>query len=614
MSIVNIGSIPKSSDIKSAVYDNSTGILTVVYKDTSIYSTGDLRNTDGASGVTSAVWAVGNGVFSSTTIVADKSFYLDYITSNVHFYNSGSYYLVCNVKAVPLERTITVNGTTKDLTANVEFTIPTGTGTVTSVGISAGTGISVSGTNPITSSGTISVTNTAPDQTVALTAGTGIGVSGTYPNFTITNSSPSSGGTVTSVAALTLGTSGSDLSSSVATGTTTPVITLNVPSASASNRGALTSTDWSTFNSKGSGSVTSVGMSLPTGLSISGSPITTSGTLAVSLTSGYFIPTTTEQTNWNTAYSNRITSANTPLSISSNTVSISQANGSTSGYLSSTDWTTFNNKQSGTVTSVALSVPTGLSISGSPITTSGTLALTLTSGYVIPTTTEETNWNTAYTNRITSLTTTGSNGAATLVSNTLNIPTYINSWRTMTPSSSASGRYYTTPCGSQAQASVVNINTGVGMWGIPFPVGDTAVTATKIGMATDGGGSAGTKILLSIYNDDGTTTKAGTLLTQCGTINCDTLGLQTITISQTLSANTMYWLVGHVQSGNNVKPSAAAKNTSLVNLGYPITSAAATDYYTWISSVQTYTGTAITPFPTSPTYNSGIMPLIFLQL
>jgi len=57
-------------------------------------------------------------------------------------------------------------------------------------------------------------------------------------------------GTVTSVAALTLGTTGTDLSSSVATGTTTPVITLNVPTASATNRGALSSTDWTTFNNK----------------------------------------------------------------------------------------------------------------------------------------------------------------------------------------------------------------------------------------------------------------------------------------------------------------------------------------------------------------------------
>ena len=57
-------------------------------------------------------------------------------------------------------------------------------------------------------------------------------------------------GTVSSVAALTLGTSGTDLSSTVANGTTTPVITLDVPTASASNRGVLSPTDWSTFNNK----------------------------------------------------------------------------------------------------------------------------------------------------------------------------------------------------------------------------------------------------------------------------------------------------------------------------------------------------------------------------
>jgi hypothetical protein len=60
--------------------------------------------------------------------------------------------------------------------------------------LAASTGISVSG-----STGAVTVTNTAPDQTVVLTAGTGISTSGTYPNFTITNTSPSSGGTVTSV-------------------------------------------------------------------------------------------------------------------------------------------------------------------------------------------------------------------------------------------------------------------------------------------------------------------------------------------------------------------------------------------------------------------------------
>jgi hypothetical protein len=40
---------------------------------------------------------------------------------------------------------------------------------------------------------------------------------------------------------------------------------------------------------------------------------------------------------------------------------------------------------SGTVTSVAMTTPTGLTVTGSPITTAGTLAVTLTAGYVIPT-------------------------------------------------------------------------------------------------------------------------------------------------------------------------------------------------------------------------------------
>jgi hypothetical protein len=59
------------------------------------------------------------------------------------------------------------------------------TGTVTSVAATAGTGISISG-SPITGAGTLTITNTAPDQTVSIT-GAGINaVSGTYPSFTIT--------------------------------------------------------------------------------------------------------------------------------------------------------------------------------------------------------------------------------------------------------------------------------------------------------------------------------------------------------------------------------------------------------------------------------------------
>jgi len=48
--------------------------------------------------------------------------------------------------------------------------------------VTAGTGMSVTQGNDV-----VTVTNSAPDQTVALTAGTAITITGTYPNFTIAN-------------------------------------------------------------------------------------------------------------------------------------------------------------------------------------------------------------------------------------------------------------------------------------------------------------------------------------------------------------------------------------------------------------------------------------------
>ena len=53
------------------------------------------------------------------------------------------------------------------------------------VSLAGGTGISTSGTYP-----SFTITNDNPDQTVAISAGTGITTSGTYPNFTVTNSAP----------------------------------------------------------------------------------------------------------------------------------------------------------------------------------------------------------------------------------------------------------------------------------------------------------------------------------------------------------------------------------------------------------------------------------------
>ena len=58
---------------------------------------------------------------------------------------------------------------------------------------------------------------------------------------------------------------------------------------------------WS-IASPGGGSVTSVALTAPVGFSVSGSPITTAGTLAISFAAGYSLPTTVKQSNWDDAY------------------------------------------------------------------------------------------------------------------------------------------------------------------------------------------------------------------------------------------------------------------------------------------------------------------------
>lgn len=56
--------------------------------------------------------------------------------------------------------------------------------------------------------------------------------------------------------------------------------------------------DWSSNK----GTVTSVGIAMPTGFSVSGSPITEKGILAIGFATGYSLPTTAKQSNWDTVY------------------------------------------------------------------------------------------------------------------------------------------------------------------------------------------------------------------------------------------------------------------------------------------------------------------------
>ena len=267
--------------------------------------------------------------------------------------------------------TVTANGTL--LTGN--------TGTVTSVAATAGTGISISG-SPITTSGTLTVTNTAPDQTVVLTAGTGISTSGTYPNFTITNTSPSSGGTVTSV---------TGTSPIVSSGGNTPAISM--PAATTSVSGYLTSTDWNTFNGKQAagtyvnsvsgttGRITSTGgvtpvIDLASGVATAGT--TGSSTLIPVVTIDTYGRVTSITTASNPQGTVTSVTGTAPVVSSGGAtpaISMAAATGSVNGYLTSTDWTTFNNKGSGTVTSVGgTGTVNGLTLTGT-VTSSGNLTL-----------------------------------------------------------------------------------------------------------------------------------------------------------------------------------------------------------------------------------------------
>ena len=91
---------------------------------------------------------------------------------------------------------------------------------------------------------------------------------------------------------------------------------------------------------------------------------------------------------------NQVENKSASLATAGNSVTIATVDGTNITVKTPSGWNGVS--KTGTVTSVGMTVPTGLSISGSPITASGTLALTLTSGYSIPTTAKQTNWDTAY--------------------------------------------------------------------------------------------------------------------------------------------------------------------------------------------------------------------------
>jgi hypothetical protein len=238
----------------------------------------------------------------------------------------------------------------------------------------------------------------------------------TFPRFNADNSvtalSAANFRTAIGAGTVTTVTAAAGTPISITNNTTTPELTMNA--ASASVPGYLLSADWTTFNNK-QNAINGTGFVKATGTTISydnSTYLTTTDAASTYLTQSNATSTYTPLT--------RSISTTAPLQgggdLSANrTLSITQATTSANGFLSSTDWNTFNGKQntisltttgtsgaatligstlnipqysgggggSGTVTSVALTAPSIFNVGGSPVTTSGTLALTY-SGTALP--------------------------------------------------------------------------------------------------------------------------------------------------------------------------------------------------------------------------------------
>lgn len=167
--------------------------------------------------------------------------------------------------------------------------------------------------------------------------------------------------------------------------------------------------------------ITSVGLSMPTGFTVSNSPLVISGTIGVGFSAGYSLPTDAEQATWDTAYNRSLTAANVS-GTTTKTLTLTKQDGSTlqaswndydtapvtsvfgrTGAVVATEgdynlgqlgdvtitspttnqvlkyngtaWVNGTDTDTG-LTSVGLTMPAAFTVSNSPLTSNGTLAVT----------------------------------------------------------------------------------------------------------------------------------------------------------------------------------------------------------------------------------------------
>ena len=158
---------------------------------------------------------------------------------------------------------------------------------------------------------------------------------------------------------------------------------LSMPTSTASQSGFLLSADWTIFNNKQSS------------ITLSTSTSYANTVLAIASSSGTW--TFNYPTQWNDFASIATSTGNLVVASSTGWKGLTIGTNGKVLMASSTaplgvSWEA--TAGTGTVTSVAQTVPTGLTISGSPITTAGTLAIALDTGYEITKTASSSLWNT----------------------------------------------------------------------------------------------------------------------------------------------------------------------------------------------------------------------------
>lgn len=252
--------------------------------------------------------------------------------------------------------------------------------------LTAGTGISV--TN---GAGSISIANTAPDQTVSLTGAGATTISGTYPNFTITSVNTTYSAATSTVAGL-IELASDTVQSTAANAVTTTASRTYGLQVNAAGQGVINVPWTDTVYSLPTATTTVLGgvkLGSDTAQTTAANAVTTTASRSYALqlnASGQGVinvpwTDTTYSQATSTVLGTIKLGSDTAQTVAANAVSATasrtyalQVNASGQGVVN-VPWTDTNS--GGTVTSIGITAGTGMSVSGSPVTTSGSITVGL---------------------------------------------------------------------------------------------------------------------------------------------------------------------------------------------------------------------------------------------